>query len=126
MRADRYAMRFRQLNGGPEDRRVAGVEARGQVCRGDRLHQTGIVTDGVSAKRFADVRIEVDAQREQCTKQKGTALLRCPSVHWPGSPSKSRHLAAIRPMIRGEERQASYRFRCRRKARDFAKRRTEV
>jgi hypothetical protein len=60
------------------------------------------VTNGVGAERFADVRVEVDAQPQQCTKQKGIALLRCPPAHWPGSPSKSRHLAAIRPMIRWE------------------------
>src|SRR5689334_7861291 len=100
MRADCYAVRLRQMDGGSEDRGVAGMEAGGHVCRRDRLHQTGVVTDDVGAERFTDVRIEVEAQREQCTKQKGTALLRCPSVHWPGSPSKSRHLAAIRPMIR--------------------------
>src|SRR5580765_4368285 len=76
------------------------MEAGGDVGGRDRLHQAGVVADRVGAERFTDVRVEVDAQRQQCTKQKGIALLRCPSAHWPGSPSKSRHLAAIRPAIR--------------------------
>ena len=78
VRANRHAVRLGRTNRGPEHGGVAGVEPGGDIRRGDGLQQAGVVTesvlaDRVGAERFADVRVEVDPQAPQCTKQKGIA-----------------------------------------------------
>ena len=79
MRADGDAVRSRAADRGAKDRRVARVKPGGDARGRNRLHQAGVVADGVRAERFSDVCVEVDTgQRGAVYKQKGTALLRCP------------------------------------------------
>src|SRR6267142_5103322 len=79
MRADGDAVRSRAADRGAKDRRVARVKPGGDARGRNRLHQAGVVADGIRAERFSDVCVEVDAgQRGAVYKQKGTALLRCP------------------------------------------------
>ena len=95
MRADRDARCLRQPNRVSQHGRIAAMEAGGDIGGRDDLHQSAVVSDGIGAERFADVRVQVHAHEEDAPvttvaklyKQKGTALMRCPSAHWPGSPS---------------------------------------
>ena len=64
VRADRDAALPGQTNRLAQHARIAGVKTCRDVRRGDRLHQPGIVADGVGAERLAHVGVEVDSQRQ--------------------------------------------------------------
>ena len=66
MRADRDAVRLREPNRVAQHRRIAGVKSRGDVGRGDRAEQAGVVADGVGAERLAGVGVDVDAHKVAC------------------------------------------------------------
>ena len=61
MRTHRHTVRLRELDRGAQHRRIAAVKSGGDVRRGDRLHQSGVVTDRVGAERLAHVGVDVDA-----------------------------------------------------------------
>eukprot|EP01022_Parablepharisma_sp_SALTPOND_P017904 TRINITY_DN290_c0_g1_i2.p1 TRINITY_DN290_c0_g1~~TRINITY_DN290_c0_g1_i2.p1 ORF type:complete len:993 (+),score=397.05 TRINITY_DN290_c0_g1_i2:12684-15662(+) len=53
-----------QADGAVHDHRIAGVEAAGDVGRGDDVHERFIVAHLVVAESFADIGIEVDLHRD--------------------------------------------------------------
>ena len=61
--ADRDPVRGGEPDGRAQHRRVATVEPGGDVCRRDRGHEPGVVTDRVRAEGFADVGVEIDPHK---------------------------------------------------------------
>ena len=132
MCADRDTVRDGEPDGRAQHRGVATVEPGGDVCRRDRGHEPGVVTDRVRAEGFADVGVEIDPHehamdheghrghkgkdswpRSDCgsqlrTKQKDIALLRCPPAPPVWLPQQFTAPAVIRPATCNQRRQWAY------------------
>ena len=65
MRAHGNAEPGRQAHRAAHDRRIAGVQAAGDVRRRHVAQDAFVVAELVAAERFADVAVEVDSQRRE-------------------------------------------------------------
>ena len=63
--AHRHAARLGEAEGLGHDFGVAGVQAAGDVGRGDHAEQGGVVADAIGAETFAEIGIEIDGA-EKC------------------------------------------------------------
>jgi hypothetical protein len=59
----RHTVRDRQRDGLLHRRKIAGVEATGDVRRSDPRHDFGVGAHAPGAERLADVAVEVDGPR---------------------------------------------------------------